>query len=297
MELRHLRYFVAVGEALSFTKAASRLHLSQPSLTRQVRDLELEIDVKLLDRTKQQIVLTAEGRAFLVDAKRVVGLSAEIVKSVQRLSRHENAALQIGYVANLFYDILPGVLTSFQASFPTIPVNLFDMSCGDQIRALEDGRLDLGFIGLCRPTEPTELEVHTVATYRALAALPKDHPLTNAEVVKLKELKSMFFIGISETSFPGYHRWITQTCRQAGFKPKILQDAEIERAAVDSVAAGLGVTILPDPVRKFAHHDVVFRPIAPAIKMKAGVAWKRGNSSPGLRGYIEIVKSLSTSMR
>lgn len=142
------------------------------------------------------------------------------------------------------------MLRSFQSSFPTIPVNLFDMSCGDQIRALEEGRLDLGFIGLCRPPEPTGLEVYTVATYRALVALPKDHPLTNEGAVKLKALKSMFFIGISETSFPGYHRWITQTCLQAGFKPKILQDAEIERAAVDSVAAGLGVTILPDPVRK-----------------------------------------------
>lgn len=297
MELRHLRYFVAVGEALSFTKAAACLHLSQPSLTRQVRDLEVEIGVKLLDRSRQQIALTAEGRAFLVDAKRVLGLSTEIVKSVQRLSRHEHAALQIGYVANLFYDILPGVLASFQSSFPTIPVNLFDMSCGDQLRALAEGRLDLGFIGLCRPPEPAELEICTVATYRALAALPKDHPLTNEEVVTLKALKSMFFIGISETSFPGYHRWITQTCRQAGFKPKILQDAEIERAAIDSVAAGLGVTILPDPVRKFAHHEIVFRPIAPPVKMKASVAWKHDNSSPGLRGYVEIVKKLATSMR
>ena len=90
-----------------------------------------------------------------------------------------------------------------------------------------------------------------LAVYRAVAALPKDHPLTKEKVVKLKALKSMFFIGISETSSPGYHRWITQTCRKAGFTPKILQDAEIERAAIDSVAAGLGVTLLPDPVKKF----------------------------------------------
>ena len=297
MELRHLRYYVAVGEALSFTRAAERLHLAQPSLTRQIRALEMEIGVKLLDRSKQKIALTPEGRSFLGDAKRVLGLSIEIVKAVQRQSRDENTALQIGYVANLFYDLLPGILTSFQRAFPTIPVNLFDMNCGDQLRALEEERLDLGFIGVCRPPESSKLEVHTVASYQTMVALPKAHPLTKEPVVQLKDLKPMFFIGISETSFPGYHRWITQTCRQVGFKPKILQDAEIERAAIDSVAGGLGVTLLPDPVRKFAHQDVAFRPLRPPVTVAAGAAWNSNNSSPGLRGYVEIVKGLGTSMR
>ena len=107
MDLRHLRYFVAVAEALSFTKGAEKLRLAQPSLTRQIRDLEEEIGVRLLDRTKQKVSLTDEGRSFLADAKRVLNLAEDIVESVQRLSRREISALNIGYLANLFYDLLP----------------------------------------------------------------------------------------------------------------------------------------------------------------------------------------------
>src|SRR5471032_1871236 len=125
MDLRHLRYFVAVAETLSFTKGAERLRLAQPSLTRQIRDLEEEIGVRLLDRTKQKVSLTDEGRSFLMDAKRVLNLAEEIVGSVQRLSRREVTALNIGYVANLFYDLLPVTLASFQRSYPTVSINLF----------------------------------------------------------------------------------------------------------------------------------------------------------------------------
>src|SRR5438874_11579897 len=127
MELRHLRYFVAVGEALSFTRAGEKLHLTQPSLTRQVKDLEGELGVCLLERTKQRVSLTTEGRFFLTDAKRVLALSTEIMKSVQRLSRQEIPPLNLGYVADLFYDLLPGTLASFRRAFPTTAVNLFDM--------------------------------------------------------------------------------------------------------------------------------------------------------------------------
>jgi DNA-binding transcriptional LysR family regulator len=132
MELRHLRYFVAVAEALSFTKGAQKLHIAQPSLTRQIRDLEEDLGVHLFDRTKQRISLTHEGASFLVDAKRVLDLSEEIVESVRGASRHESPALNIGYVANLFYDLLPVTLAAFQRSFPNVPINLFDVSCGDQ---------------------------------------------------------------------------------------------------------------------------------------------------------------------
>src|SRR5262249_18274578 len=110
IELRHLRYFVATAEALNFTRAAEKLHLSQPALTRQVKDLESELGVRLLDRTKQRVNLTIEGRAFLADAKRVLALSEEIVESVRQLSRKEVSALNVGYVADFLYDLLPATL-------------------------------------------------------------------------------------------------------------------------------------------------------------------------------------------
>ena len=289
MDLRHLRYFVAVADALSFTKGAEKLRLAQPSLTRQIRDLEEEIGVRLLDRTKRKVSLTDEGRSFLVDAKRVLNLAEDIVGSVQRLSRREVSALNIGYLANLFYDLLPVTLAAFQRSFPTVAINLFDMTCGDQFRAIEDGRIDLGFVGLREAIEERGFQYQPIASHRVVAALSKDHPVANKPAVKLKELEPMFFIGMSETSYPGYRGWLTQTCQRVGFSPKVLQDADIERTVIHSVAAGLGVALLPEQVKRLPHERVVFRPLKPAVATESCIAWKRGNPSTVLQAYIQIV--------
>jgi DNA-binding transcriptional LysR family regulator len=297
MDLRHLRYFVAVAEALSFTKGAEKLRLAQPSLTRQVRDLEEEIGVRLLDRTKQKVSLTDEGRSFLADAKRVLNLAEEIVASVQRLSRREITALNIGYVANLFYDLLPVTLAAFQRSYPTVSINLFDMTCGDQFRSIEDGKIDLGFVGLREAIEQRGLQFRAIASYKVVAALPKDNPVATKPVVKLKELEPMFFIGMSESSYPGYRNWLTGTCERVGFSPRVLQDADIERTVIQSVAAGLGVALLPEQVKKLPHESVVFRPLKPAVATESCIAWKTENPSAALKAYVEIVSEVASSLR
>jgi LysR family transcriptional regulator, benzoate and cis,cis-muconate-responsive activator of ben and cat genes len=297
MELRHLRYFVAVGEALSYTRASRRLHLTQPALTRQVRDLETELGVRLLDRTKHRVNLTVEGRSFLKDAKRMLALGDEIVESVRQLSRKEAPALNIGYVADLFYDLLPETLASFQCSCPTTAVNLFDLSCGDQFRALHDGRIDLGFVGLREAVDEAGLEFRSIVSYKTVVALPKKMPLVSQRIIKLKDLEPLFFIAMSETSYPGYRRWLTKTCRRVGFNPRVLEDVEIERTVIRSVAAGLGVALVPDQVKKIPHNDVVFRPVAPTIMTESCIAWKADNPSPAMRACIDIVTRLGTSMR
>jgi DNA-binding transcriptional LysR family regulator len=297
MDLRHLRYFVAVAEELSFTKGAEKLHLAQPSLTRQIKDLEDEIGVRLIDRTKQKVSLTEEGRSFLVDAKRVIRLANEIVESVQHLSRREVPALNIGYVANLFYDLLPVTLASFQRSYPTVSINLFDMTCGDQFHAIEEGKIDLGFVGLREAIAEHGLEFRSIASYRVVAALPKDHPVASKPVIKLKELEPMFFIGMSEASYSGYRGWLTETCQHAGFSPRVLQDADIERTVIQSVAAGLGVALLPEQVEKLPHKSVVFRPLKPAVTTESCIAWKPDNPSTALKAYVEIVSEVGSSMR
>jgi len=289
MDLSDLCYLVAVAEALTFTRCAEKLHLAQPSLTRQIKNLEEEIGVRLLDRTTQQVTLTPEGQSFLVDAKRVLDLSEEIVESVRHFSRDELAPLNIGYVANLFYDLLPVTLASFQRSFPTVPINLFDMTCGDQFRALQDGNIDLGFVGLHEPIEERGLQFRPIASYETVAAVAKNNPLTKKTVIMLKELKPMFFIGMSETNYPGYRRWLTQTCRKVGFSPKVLQDADIERTVIQSVAAGLGVALLPDQVKKLPHDSVVFRELSPPVKTESCIAWKTDNPSVALKAYVNIV--------
>ena len=297
MELRHLRYFVEVAEALSFTKAAQKLHTAQPSLTRQIKNLEDELGVQLLHRTKQKVALTDEGRSFLADAKRLLALAAETVESVRRLHSGEVCALNVGYVSNLFYDLLPRTLASFHQTFPTISVNLFDLSCGEQFRALEEGKLDLGFVGLHEPIARRGLEFRTIASYKTVVALPKENPLTARSKVELKALAPMFFIGMSEASYPGYRDWLVHTCQRSGFTPKVLQDVDLERKMIHSVAAGLGVAIVPEQLKRLEHENVVFRPLQTAIMTEGCVAWRNQNPSSALQAYVRIVEQASISMR
>ncbi|HZR78809.1 MAG TPA: LysR substrate-binding domain-containing protein [Chthoniobacterales bacterium] len=297
MELRHLRYFVAVAEALSFTKAAAKLHTAQPSLSRQIKDLEEEVGVRLLHRTKQRVALTEEGRSFLIDAKRVLSLAAETVESVRRLHSGETRALNVGYVSNLFYDLLPKTLASLHQSFPTVSVNLFDLSCGEQFRALEDGKLDLGFVGLHEPIARRGLEFRTIASYKTVVALPENNPSAGKTMIELKSLAPMFFIGMSESSYPGYRDWLIKTCQRADFTPKILQDVDLERTMIQAVAAGLGVALVPEQLKKLAHEKVVFRPLTPTVATEGCVAWRSENPSTALQPYVRIVEQLSRSLR
>ena len=193
VELRHLRYFVAVAEALSFTKGAQKLHLSQPSLTRQIKALEEEVGVRLLDRNRQGVSLTRQGASFLTDAKRILSLSVDIVDSARRSSDAPLPPLNIGYVADLFYDLLPVTLKAFQRSFPTIPINLFDMSCGDQFSALEDGRIDLGFVGLREPIAERGLQFLPIGSYPTVAALAKNHPLAKERCRRTQKTQTDVF--------------------------------------------------------------------------------------------------------
>jgi DNA-binding transcriptional LysR family regulator len=293
MELRHLRYFVAVAENLNFTKAAAKLHLAQPSLTRQIHNLEEEIGVRLLNRSKSQVALTEEGRSFLVDARRVLALATESVQAVQRLSRGETGQLNIAYSSNFNFELLPETLSTFRLAFPHIALNLFDMTPAEQLRALEVRKIDLGFVGLRPPASTGGLQWQSIARHRTVVVLPAKHSLASKRLVKLGELKTMFFVGMSEKTHPGFRDWLCETCQPAGFTPRILQDAELEPALMTFVAEGLGVTLAREHIKTLPHPGVAIRPLAPAVKTDYYIAWNRDNDSRALQQYVEIVKSLT----
>ena len=297
MELRHLRYFVAVADALSFTRAAAKLHLAQPSLTRQIHNLEQEIGVRLLSREKNQVALTEEGRSFLIAARRILALATESIIAVQRLSRGETGQLNIAYLPNFDFEFLPETLEAFRQTFPHVSLNLFDMAPAEQLRALEARKIDLGFVGLRPPTEARRLQWESIAQIRTVVVLPAKHPLARKRQVALNELKSMFFVGMSETTHPGFRDWLCESCRPAGFVPKVLQDAELEPALMTFVAEGLGVSLAREHIKKFPHRGVVFRPLVPPVKTDYCIAWNRDNDSRALQQYIEIVKSLARAAR
>jgi DNA-binding transcriptional LysR family regulator len=293
MELRHLRYFVAVAEELNFTRAAENLHLSQPSLTRQIRNLEDELGVRLMNRTKNQVSLTEEGKSFLGDAKRLVAASLESVKAVQRFSRGESGQLNLGYLFKFNFDLLPATLKTFYQDCPEIAVNLFDMSPSQQLRALQARKIDLGFIGVRPPvTNKTtdELSWECVAHHSVVVVLPIRHPLAKKSLVKIADLKSLFFVAMSEETHPGSRAWLIGLCELAGYTPRILQDVELESGIMTFVAEGLGVTLAREQIKKLQHPGVVFRPLQPLAKADYWIAWHRENHSKALLQYIEIVK-------
>jgi DNA-binding transcriptional LysR family regulator len=297
MELRHLRYFVAVAEVLNFTKAAAKLHLAQPSLTRQIHNLEQEIGVRLLSRTKSHVALTEEGRAFLVDARRILALATESIAAVQRLGRGETGQLNIAYLSNFDFELLPETLTAFRQTFPHVALNLFDLNPAEQIRALEAHKIDLGFVGLPPPASGRELQWETVARDRTIVVLPSRHPLARKRHINLGELKPMFFVGLSEKTHPGFRDWLNSTCRPAGFMPRILQDAELESALMTFVAEGLGVSLARERIKKLARPGVALRPLAPTVRTDYCIAWNRDNYSKALQQYIEIVKGMAAHVR
>ena len=293
MELRHLRYFVAVADALSFTKAAKSLCLAQPSLTRQVRNLEAELGVALLERANNRIKLTEEGRLFLFDARKVLAMCADSVANVQRVNRLESAYLNLGYVANLHYGLLPSTLGAFRKLYPSVALNLFDLTSAEQFQALDSGKIDLGFIGLNPALSGHDLLSECVANDTILVALPSLHPLAAKPKVKLTDLAPLFFISMSAKTHPGTREWLLDVCRHAGFAGKILQEADVEPTALKFVAGGLGVALLPEQVVELPHEGVVFRPLSPPLQRESTVAWRADNPSRPLKDYIQIVKDLS----
>lgn len=296
MELRHLRYFVAVAEELSFTKAAKKLRLAQPSLTRQVRQLEDEIGVRLLDRANNRVALTEEGRVFLFDSKKLLAMCAESVAAVQRMNPGESAQLKIGYIANDHYGLLPATLGAFRKLYPRVALNLFDMTSAEQFQALDGRKIDLGFIGLRPALSGHDLLSECVAHDTIRVALPARHPLAKKPKVKLADLAPQFFIEMSAKTYPGAREWLIETCQSAGFAAKILQEADSEPTAIKFVADGLGVAFMSEQITGLPHEGVVFRPLAPPLRRESTIAWRADNPSKPLQDYIQIVKDLSRSM-
>jgi len=293
MELRHLRYFVAVADALNFTKAGEQLRLAQPSLSRQIHNLEEELGVRLFNRQKNQVTLTAEGRAFLSDARRLLAQAAESINSVQRLSKGHTGELNIAYLSNFNFELIPVTLADFRVACPHVSLNLFDMSPAEQLRALEARKIDLGFIGLRPPTASKDLQWECITHHEIVVVLPTHHPMAKKQSIQVAALKQEFFIGMSERSHPGFRDWLVTACQPGGFVPRIIQDADLESALMHVIAQGLGITLARSQIRKLPHPGVVFRALVPTIQTDHWIAWNKSNDSASLAQYVSIIKKTS----
>lgn len=277
MELRQLRYFATVARELNFTRAAAKLHVAQPALSRQVKQLEEELGVALLVRDNRSVTLTAKGESFLAEVEAILEQSS---RAMQRARAAQPQTLEIGYVWGLFHSTVPVALHRFRAMQPNVAVNLYDLSAAEQGKALAAGRLHAGFIGLAFEAEAAGLPMERVGSTRFVVALPEDHPLAARRAIQLSALAQEVFLLISDEHFPGASQVMRRACAQAGFKPRTLQVAERGHTILGLVAAGCGVALLPEPLSELPHSNVIFRPPAKPISADLFVAFSRSFAGP-----------------
>ena len=279
MELRHLRYFAAVAETLNFTRAARQLRVAQPALSRQIRQLEDELGVRLLERSQRGVALTAAGAAFLVETGAILRQSEQAVKRAQSAGKPGRGLLNIGYIWGLFHTLAPAALAAFRVGNPEVAAHLFDLTATEQATALVEGRLDAGFIGFAPEADLAKLEKLRVGTCDFMAVLPENHPMARRARVHLGSLAEEFFIAISRDNYPSASEFVLTACRRAGFNPRILQAAERGHTILGLVAGHCGVALLPEPLRGLPHRGVVFRPLAEPVRGELFLAWNAGRSN------------------
>lgn len=281
MELRHLRYFAAVAGELNFTRAAQKLHVAQPALSRQIRQLEDELGVKLLERTRPGVQLTKPGHAFLAETRAILAQSEQAIRVARKSGEPGNAQLNLGYIWGLFHSFVPPVLERFRRRSPETAVHLFDLAPLVQARAILEGRLDAGFIGFAHEASCAGLSRRKVGSCAFVAALPKEHRAARKSIVQLASLADDFFLGISAETFPGASRYVTDACVRAGFRPKILQMVERGYTILGLVAGHCGVALLPESLKALPHPGIIFRPLADPPVADLFLAW-RANSTPAV---------------
>lgn len=293
MELRHLRYFRAVAEELHFGRAAERLHIAQPPLSQQIRQLERELGVALLVRTTRSVELTAAGAAYLARAVRILDAVDEAGEQARRIAKGVEGQLAIGCVGSATYSLLPRLVRALGETLPGIEVSVRgEMLAPAQLAALAAGEIDLA---LLRPPVPqTGLITETVRRDRLLAALPAGHPLAGRHDLQVRELYDEDFIAHAGQGRSVMHSVLTAVCADAGFVPRLRHEVMETSTLVTLVAAGLGVAIVPHPTSALDIGGVAFVPLLPAtLGVDLVVTRSEANDSPLIANALAVLRGIA----
>jgi DNA-binding transcriptional LysR family regulator len=302
VELRQLKYFVAVAEESNFSRAAGRMYLSQPALSQQVRKLEQELGVTLFHRTKNHVELTEAGKVLLEGARRALVLVEQAAREAREAGGAEVRHLKVGFPEYANHTPVADALQTFRRRCPYVELEEHEtftlQETLQQIDKLHRGTLDAGF--MLRPEEDDVLEVEHVLDIELVAALPEGHPLTGKDAVSMKDLSEERLILFSRRFHPRSYDYVVGCCRRSGFEPRVVQRKEPQLYSGPTtyrmVASGIGVGIVARPVVSgYGQYDVVFKPLRdPAPVLELVAAWRHDDTSPNLRSFLEVVRE-STS--
>src|SRR5215212_2572560 len=293
MELRRLRYFMAVAEELSFNRAAKRLHISQPPLSNQIKQLEEELEVRLFERSSRGVRMTEAGELLLEEARRIFVQVDQTVSVIRRVGHGEVGYLTLGFVPSASNEVLPPILRAFRNRFPEVDLFLREMRPDRIVERLRDKQIDAGFVYL--PFEDPSLNIECVSREPLVLALPETHPLAPEPRVELQSVaEEPFILPARYQKMPGLYGQVTGACREAGFVPNAVQkDVWLMQTIVGLVAGGTGVALVPASLRNFRRKGVVYRTVrglSPTVEM--GMVWRRGDSSAVLWAFLDVVEEV-----
>ncbi|MER6500586.1 LysR substrate-binding domain-containing protein [Streptomyces sp. NPDC001455] len=289
MELRHLRYFVAVAETRHFGKAAEQLHMAQPPLSQAIRRLEGELGVELLRRTTRQVSLTGAGEVFRTDAERILKAVDEAVARVGRFASGAEGVLRIGLTGSASYRQLPALARLVKREMPQVILEVHtEMLTPAQEAGLIERRLD---IGVLRPPVRQEGITHrSLAAEALVVAVPERHPLAGADTVRVEQLRHEDFVMYGATLGSVVDDAVVRSCLAAGFYPHRAYEVTETSAALALVAAGLGIAVLPDSIRSAPREGVLCKDIEDALSIPLSLAWREDDESPLLRNLLEVLE-------
>lgn len=288
--IERLRAFFVVLEEGSLNRAARRLHLTQPSLTRQMQSLENEIGGPLLERQSSGVKPTALGQAVLARMRPLLGQFDAACADLHRQARGQRAELRIGYIGSAAHRYLNPALAALRREFPEAKVKLLDLSPGEQIAGLKEGSIDLALIGQEGASMSHDFYARRLATLGVCVALPSDHPLASRRELRPADLKDETFIGTPESDVPGRNQWISRICRKSGFKPRFTGEAASIGEAFSMVASEGAVVVLPDYFAQVPPPGTTLLPlIDESARWDLLLLWQRGRAPTVLKAMIELL--------
>lgn len=291
MELRHLRYFVAVAEERHFGRAATRLHMAQPPLSQQIRRLESELGLQLLRRTTRRVELTPAGEAYLVRARQIIAAVSSAAGEAQRVAAGLQGRLAIGCVGSATYSLLPQLVRTLREELPEVEVAVQgEMLAPDQARALADGRIDLGL--LRPPVDDESLRVDVLRADRLIVAVPDGHRLAGRRRIRLPELAGEDFVMHVGGGRSVMYDTVLARCRDAGFEPLIRHEVSETSTLVTFVAAGLGIAVVPEPVRELLVPGIAYRALSGPVSVELASATRADDDAPHLTRALTVLKGL-----
>lgn len=292
MELRHLRYFIAVAEELHFTKAAERLHIAQPPLSQQIQQLEAELKVKLFHRqTKRQVQLTEAGKVFLQEAYQLLVQLETAVALTQRIARGQTGGLRIGFTSLVIYDLLPLILQEFHAQFQEVELVLRELTTSQQEQALRDSLIDVGFAH--PPLEDDTLSYKCIHKQTLVVALPSTHSLAQPEQISVRSLLNEPLIVFPRYLAPGLYDRIMSLFEQENCQPNITQLAIQMQTIIALVSTRMGVAITPSSLQNLQRPGVTYRPIVEQVPViETAVIWQPESLTPILENFLQLTQKL-----